>query len=261
MRVRRHSAYPTSAYPTSAHPTGDHRRPAGVRPSGSLIASTAHRPSHRRRFAQASLGGTVGLAAAGGLAAILATGATAAPTTAAVVGRPAGSAVHGLGDEANAEVVAMQAHQVAAARQAAIVRAAHVAAAKAAARAAAAQAAQAAAARAAADRVAAAASRSEQRAPLSVEGSFSGEASWYGPGFVGHSTASGAAYDPDALTAASPSLPLGSHLRVCHDGACVTVLIDDRGPYVGGRILDLSAAAAEDIGISGVGWVTCTPTA
>jgi rare lipoprotein A len=108
----------------------------------------------------------------------------------------------------------------------------------------------------------AAASRSEARHALSsTSGSFSGEASWYGPGFTGHRTASGEPYDPSALTAASKTLPLGSHLRICFHGSCVTVRINDRGPYVGSRILDLSEAAAADIGLTsdGVGYVTATP--
>lgn len=116
------------------------------------------------------------------------------------------------------------------------------------------------------------ASRSEQRAPLvrqvthqesrtePIAPPFSGNASWYGPGFDGQQTASGTTYNSSALTAASKTLPLGSHLQVCMSG-CVTVLINDRGPYVGDRVLDLSRAAAADIGLlsSGVGYVTATP--
>jgi len=56
-------------------------------------------------------------------------------------------------------------------------------------------------------------------------------------------------------------LPLGTRLQVCHNGACVTVLVNDRGPYVGDRVLDLSRAAAADIRLvdAGVGYVTATP--
>jgi rare lipoprotein A len=91
--------------------------------------------------------------------------------------------------------------------------------------------------------------------------SFSGLASWYGPGFEGHVTASGQPYSENAMTAASRTLPLGTHLQVCHDGACVVVLINDWGPVPTSRILDLSRAAAIRIGLvaAGVGEVTATP--
>jgi rare lipoprotein A (peptidoglycan hydrolase) len=85
--------------------------------------------------------------------------------------------------------------------------------------------------------------------------SFEGVASWYGPGFEGNNTASGDVFDPDLYTAASRDLPLGTWLFVTYGGRGVVVLINDRGPYVGDRVLDLSRAAAEAIGISGLGWV------
>jgi peptidoglycan hydrolase CwlO-like protein len=84
---------------------------------------------------------------------------------------------------------------------------------------------------------------------------FEGIASWYGPGFEGNLTANGDVFDPDLFTAASKTLPLGSWLYVEFEGRGVVVLVNDRGPYVGDRILDLSRAAAEAIGISGLGWV------
>jgi rare lipoprotein A len=90
-------------------------------------------------------------------------------------------------------------------------------------------------------------------APTGV--SFEGVASWYGPGFEGHPTASGQTFDADLYTAASRDLPLGTWLYVSHAGRGVVVLVNDRGPYVGGRVLDLSRAAAQAIGISGNGWV------
>jgi peptidoglycan hydrolase CwlO-like protein len=86
---------------------------------------------------------------------------------------------------------------------------------------------------------------------------FEGMASWYGPGFEGNPTANGDIFDPSKFTAASKELPLGSWLFVEHEGRAVVVYVNDRGPYVDGRILDLSQAAAEEIGISGVGWVRC----
>lgn len=91
---------------------------------------------------------------------------------------------------------------------------------------------------------------------LSTGVSFQGEASWYGPGFEGRSTASGQIFHGNLLTAASKDLPLGTRLLVGYQGRGVVVLVNDRGPYAGSRVLDLSAAAAQAIGISGVGWVT-----
>lgn len=87
--------------------------------------------------------------------------------------------------------------------------------------------------------------------------SFEGLASWYGPGFEGNPTANGDIFDPDLFTAASKELPLGSWLYVEHEGRGVVVYVNDRGPYVGERILDLSRAAAAAIGMesAGVGWV------
>lgn len=86
---------------------------------------------------------------------------------------------------------------------------------------------------------------------------FEGVASWYGPGFEGNHTANGDIFDPDKFTAASKELPLGSWLLVEHNGRAVVVYINDRGPYIEGRILDLSQAAAEEVGITGLGWVRC----
>ncbi len=76
--------------------------------------------------------------------------------------------------------------------------------------------------------------------------------SWYGPGFEGAMTASGEPFDPYGYTAASPYLPFGTRLYVCYQG-CVTVRVNDRGPYGGGREMDLSQAAAEAIGLTYVG--------
>jgi rare lipoprotein A len=76
--------------------------------------------------------------------------------------------------------------------------------------------------------------------------------SWYGPGFEGAITASGEPFDPYGYTAASPYLPFGTRLYVCYRG-CVTVRVNDRGPYVYGRELDLSQAAAEAIGLTYAG--------
>ena len=78
-----------------------------------------------------------------------------------------------------------------------------------------------------------------------------GVASWYGPGFNGRRTASGERFDQNDLTAAHRNLPLGSEVRVTNleNGRTVTVEINDRGPYVKNRVLDLSKAAAGRLGI------------
>lgn len=88
--------------------------------------------------------------------------------------------------------------------------------------------------------------------------SFEGIASWYGPGFEGNLTASGDVFDSSLYTVASKELPLRSWLFVQHQGRGVVVYVNDRGPYVGDRILDLSHAAAQAIGITGLGWVKAT---
>jgi rare lipoprotein A (peptidoglycan hydrolase) len=80
-------------------------------------------------------------------------------------------------------------------------------------------------------------------------------ASWYGPGFVGHLTSDGETFNPNELTAASKTLPLGSHVRVTNpdNGRSVVVRINDRGPFVRGRSLDLSRSAAQQIGLTAEG--------
>jgi rare lipoprotein A (peptidoglycan hydrolase) len=76
----------------------------------------------------------------------------------------------------------------------------------------------------------------------------SGLASWYGGDFNGQPTATGAIYDEDGWTAASLTLPLGTMIVVSRNGVRVLLLVNDRGPYIDGRILDLSAAAARALG-------------
>ncbi len=79
-----------------------------------------------------------------------------------------------------------------------------------------------------------------------------GTASWYGPGFVGSPTASGAPYDPERLTCASKELPLGTVIRVSAHGRAVSCLVNDRGPYVGDRVLDMSRAGSRALGYEGL---------
>ena len=85
-----------------------------------------------------------------------------------------------------------------------------------------------------------------------------GAASWYGPGFHGKRTANGETFNTHALTAAHKTLPFGTQLRVTNErtGRSVVVRINDRGPYAHGRVIDLSKAAADAVGILSVGTVT-----
>ena len=87
-------------------------------------------------------------------------------------------------------------------------------------------------------------------APASAAGTML--TSWYGPGFHGRLTANGEVYNQNGLTAAHKSLPFGTRLRVCYQG-CVNVRINDRGPFIGARELDLSRGAAQAIGLIGPG--------
>lgn len=82
-----------------------------------------------------------------------------------------------------------------------------------------------------------------------------GKASWYGPRFHGRRTASGERYDMHALTAAHKTLPFGTVVRVRSlvNGKEVDVRITDRGPFSRGRVIDLSRAAAEALGMLGLG--------
>ena len=87
--------------------------------------------------------------------------------------------------------------------------------------------------------------------------SFSGMASFYG-NESGSKTASGQRFNQNAMTAAHKTLPFGTKLRVTHGGQSVVVTINDRGPFIKGRVLDLSTGAARAIGLTsrGVGRVT-----
>ncbi len=76
-----------------------------------------------------------------------------------------------------------------------------------------------------------------------------GEASWYGPGFNGKKTANGETFNMNKLTAAHKKLPFGTKVKVTNlqNGKSVIVRINDRGPFVKGRIIDLSKKAAQQI--------------
>ena len=86
-----------------------------------------------------------------------------------------------------------------------------------------------------------------------------GKASWYGPGFHGRKTANGEIFNMNDMTAAHKTLPLGTKLQVENEatGEMLVVRINDRGPYIKGRVLDLSKHAASRLGLEqqGVGRV------
>jgi rare lipoprotein A len=89
----------------------------------------------------------------------------------------------------------------------------------------------------------------------SVRGVSSGQASWYGPGFYGNRTASGEVFRPGTLTAAHRSLPFGTRVKVTNlwNGRSTVVRINDRGPFHGGRIIDLAHGAAQELGLTASG--------
>jgi rare lipoprotein A (peptidoglycan hydrolase) len=100
-----------------------------------------------------------------------------------------------------------------------------------------------------------AATGGRSRATGAYDSGTTGMASYYGGQFHGRRTASGARFDANGLTAAHRSLPFGTRVRVTHmgNGRSVVVRITDRGPYVGGRIIDLSSGAAGVLGMHGQG--------
>lgn len=74
-------------------------------------------------------------------------------------------------------------------------------------------------------------------------------ASWYGPGFHGRKTANGEIFDMYKITAAHKTLPFGTRVRITYKGKSIIVRINDRGPYIKGRDIDLSYAAAKELGM------------
>ncbi len=101
---------------------------------------------------------------------------------------------------------------------------------------------------------------SKEKAEIGLK--ISGEASFYGKGFDGKQTASGEIFDQDDYTCAHKELPFGTKLKVVRDdnGESVVVRVNDRGPYVGDRILDLSVAAGKELGLDKVGHAHVTAT-
>jgi rare lipoprotein A len=107
--------------------------------------------------------------------------------------------------------------------------------------------------------------RSAQRRRAAAGPSQRGEASYYGPQFAGRTTASGERFDPDSNMAAHRTLPFGTRARVTNleNGRSATVRVEDRGPFVGGRIIDVSPRTAERLGMreAGTAEVRVTPVA
>ena len=91
-----------------------------------------------------------------------------------------------------------------------------------------------------------------QTEPLKIARTiYRGKASWYGPGFHGRLTANGERYNQYAMTAAHKSLPFGTRVKVTNlnNNLSVVVRINDRGPFIRGRVIDVSAAAAQNLGM------------
>ena len=96
---------------------------------------------------------------------------------------------------------------------------------------------------------------SAPKSPLQLASAYSGQASWYGPGFYGNRTASGEVLRPGAMTAAHRTLPFGTRVLVTNlnNGRSAVVRINDRGPFHGGRIIDLAQGAASQLGVTASG--------
>ncbi|MDP2357206.1 MAG: septal ring lytic transglycosylase RlpA family protein [Beijerinckiaceae bacterium] len=105
-----------------------------------------------------------------------------------------------------------------------------------------------------------ASSKDSQSSSVSPGVSQTGKASWYGPGFHGRRTASGERFNQNVMTAAHRHLPFGTRVRVTNhrSGRSVVVRINDRGPFIRGRIIDLSRASAHSLGLAGLSSVTIT---
>ena len=91
--------------------------------------------------------------------------------------------------------------------------------------------------------------------PAAVIQVLRGQASWYGPGFYGNRTASGEVYRPGTMTAAHRTLPFGTRVRVTNlwNGRTAVIRINDRGPFVDHRVIDLGQGAASQLGLTASG--------
>jgi rare lipoprotein A len=101
----------------------------------------------------------------------------------------------------------------------------------------------------------------DRNALAAAGAAFSGQASWYGPKFHGRKCSDGSRFDMEKMTAAHRSLPFGTKLLVMNraTGASCVVSVNDRGPFIGNRVLDLSKGAARKLNMlgSGVAMVDC----
>jgi len=93
------------------------------------------------------------------------------------------------------------------------------------------------------------------RATASATGWQSAKASWYGPGFYGRRTASGAVLTKGMMNVAHKSLPFGTRIQFEYKGRTATAVVNDRGPYIHGRVFDLGPGTAQALGFGGVGTV------
>lgn len=102
--------------------------------------------------------------------------------------------------------------------------------------------------------------RGHRSAAVSPGKTFTGDASFYGPGFAGKQTANGEIFDPQEMTCAHKTLPFNTRLKVTRkdNGKSVVVRVNDRGPYAQNRILDLSVAAAQKLDMERVGHAEVT---
>ena len=91
--------------------------------------------------------------------------------------------------------------------------------------------------------------------PAEAQARQCGVASWYGPGLYGNRTANGEIFQPGTMTAAHPHISLGSRVRVTNldNGRSAVVRVNDRGPFVGSRVIDLAHGAAKVLGVVGPG--------
>ena len=95
----------------------------------------------------------------------------------------------------------------------------------------------------------------DNRVPQTLASVYYGTASWYGPGFYGNLTANGETYRPGTLTVAHRYLRFGTRVRITNlnNGRSVVARVNDRGPYVGGRIVDLGHGTARVLGVTSTG--------
>ena len=93
------------------------------------------------------------------------------------------------------------------------------------------------------------------RAAVSTSGWQSAKVSWYGPGFYGRRTASGAVLTQGMMNVAHKSMAFGTRIQFEYKGRTATAVVNDRGPFVGGRVFDLGPGTAQALGFGGVGLV------